>query len=694
MGTLRNRLLLAVSTCLIVSAGGLKADEGEDFWEAYNSWQNMVGDLIGKGADLATYDKRYASYLAALGTGKGKDPVRDTVKRAMLVLRAREPSLGYEAEKMEKELRALWATLYKPDRTADFLALYNRYMGEKKYRDAARIAEECYRDYGWTWESRDWLERIISALALVPEMKDQLSARVEEYHNKHMTQLGSSRMMSAGISRLYARKELDQAARLVESCLAAYKDCDWEPQFLLHAVNIHTARADAPRKDEPKAATNIPPAPKPPLQQTRPLIAGTAGTGGTAAKPVPGRPLTIAPPASEIKSVECAFAAVKRCAETYPYEPQSADAILTYLQWALAPARDPAIRNEAGQLILKHLTEHKAAPSWAGLYQTGKRFAAKDDPAWTDLAAIHAAYAGGESNRNEQLKAVLEPAADRLSGAKALNEFIMANPETVQARKAFAALRALVPSTDWGDETQVIERMTTNALAVAFAASPAYRRQQLTALATSGIEPASSRIAKSFIDEATTPVQKEWAYYMNHYRYVQRGSYDLPAFKLWVENYKDSYPVPDQLAYVTGRAMYNQRPEEAAEACNAAVCKELANSLTLSVQVGGNVWMWLHRACEKAIKEEGKKAPGQRRNVKLIERDALMKANEQANLIEEAQCDKIDLGRLYWCASSWDDGIDFRTKRGMSAKQILRQKDYRGSYYYFFSGANKKDQKK
>jgi outer membrane protein OmpA-like peptidoglycan-associated protein len=121
--------------------------------------------------------------------------------------------------------------------------------------------------------------------------------------------------------------------------------------------------------------------------------------------------------------------------------------------------------------------------------------------------------------------------------------------------------------------------MATNVLSMAFPASPIYQRQQLASLTTSGIEPESTDIARALMAEARTPVQREWAYYWNHYRYIHKGRYNIPAFKQWVESYKESYLVPEQLAIVTARACYNQKPEEASEACDAAACKECTPDL-------------------------------------------------------------------------------------------------------------------
>ncbi len=85
---------------------------------------------------------------------------------------------------------------------------------------------------------------------------------------------------------------------------------------------------------------------------------------------------------------------MKRCCETYPSEKESVDALTIYLQCALAKERDESLKNEAG--------------------------------------------------RDEKLKAVLEEEPKTgVPYAKRLAEFITANPDTFQARKAFSLIAAV-----------------------------------------------------------------------------------------------------------------------------------------------------------------------------------------------------------------------------------------------------------
>ena len=233
--------------------------------------------------------------------------------------------------------------------------------------------------------------------------------------------------------------------------------------------------------------------------------------------------------------------------------------------------------------------------------------------------------------------------------------------------------------------------MGRKTLRAAFPASPVYQRQQLAAMSVKGIEPDCTEIAMSLIETARNPVQKEWAYYWNHARFLQRGTYSISAFQLWIEHYPNSYLVPEQLAAVTARAVYDGKPEIASEACGIAYAA-CGNSLTVARQVGANLGTWLRYACDKAIKDETTaKATVRRKGAKAIERDASAMANAQANCIDEAQTGRTSLGAIYYNALTWSSAIDFRTKRGQSPKQILRSKEYFSGFFYYYGMAYKND---
>ena len=683
--------------CLMVPVQRLAADEAEDFWASHAAWQKVANDLElrrqAEGVD-AMVKKRpyegsrilvtgYESFLKTLGKGKGCDPIRQQVEYQIIILRIRDPILEQDPEKMEKELRAFWAPLYKPNRTDGFLTLYNRYAADKKYKDAVRIAEECYKDYGWTWEARQWLERSISMMSLVPDMREPMVARIEEYADRHMTEIGAFSYMNSWLGYLYAGGEWDRAARIVDACLDAYKDCEWEPTFLRWGVLIHTARIDAAAKaavaGEDKAAA-------------KPAPIGGAAAGAAKAKAAQAKPGALeGKPVGNINSAERALAAATRCAEKYPHEPVCAQAILHYLQWSIGQGKD-----EGGALVGKYLGAYKSTPCWGPLYQTGKkRWADRGDVAWLQLDAESETYPVTDSNRTEKLKIVLEEnSTNRPAYVKDLSDFVIANPDTVQGRTAMTRLASLVLGGAWMPDFKEVQAAATNVLRQSFPASPLFRDQTLAQIAGSGVEPEGTEICKGLIQSAKAPLQVEWNYYWNHYRYIKRSRYDLPAFKAWVSKYKTSYFVPEQLSQVVSWAIYNQHPEDASEACDAAACKEIASSLTMGSLLAANVGRWMPFARDKAIKDEetGKQA-GKRKGARVLEREALTRANEQANMIDEAQTGKVELSTLYWYALVWGDAIDFKTKRGESAKQVLKQKEYKGTYYYFYGRAYEKDKK-
>ncbi len=63
---------------------------------------------------------------------------------------------------------------------------------------------------------------------------------------------------------------------------------------------------------------------------------------------------------------------------------------------------------------------------------------------------------------------------------------------------------------------------------------------------------------------------------------------------------------------------------------------------------------------------------------------------EHANFVEDAMSGKIDLAVLYHYAASWGDTVDFKARKGKTARQILQTKDYAGSFYYYYTRAYEK----
>lgn len=684
-GVARVPYVCLVLTALLLSASGVCAAEpGAQFWAAQTEFwnaQKAISERARTADPAESYrldEQTWQSCLSGLGADKEIDPVRDRARRELLTLQIRYSVLGHKVDVLEKELRAFWASQYKPNRTADFHVLYQRFMGEGKYADALRIAAECHRDYGWAWEARRWLELIITTLPYLPAQRDQLSARMQEYHDKHLNELGASDTMSAGLRFLLANGRLDQAARLVESCLAAYQDCDWEPDFLAQAVTIHAARAaglgTAPTGEVTSAVqSSVRMSPT-----ARPAAPGTTSK----AKPVILRRPSVTParPASAINSAERLAHAAMRCAEVYPHEPACADAIVKYMQWAVTAGREPARREEAGRVVAKYLSTHRATPAWSVLYTAGISWVEKGDPSWQALAAVAQGCATAETNRNDQLKTALEAAyKDLLSQAESLSRFVASNPDTVQARQAFDALTVLVIDNRCGvDDRRAILAMSTNTLQVAFPASRLYQRQQLAKLCKSGVEPECTQMAARLIGLSGNPLQQEWACYWGHARFIECGTYSVPAFQLWVKQCPDSYLIPEQLARVTARALYDGKRDLASEACESAY-REFGTSLVMADQVGENLRSWLPFTNEQSS--------AKRKGGAITDRDVGMMANAQANCIDEAQTERTDLSCFYWCVQTWDDSVKFRAKRGSTGQTLLRSREHRGGFYYYYSKA-------
>ncbi len=695
-GVARVPYVCLVLTALLPSVSGVcAAEQGAQFWAAQTAYwnaQKTISEHVRNEADQAASfrvdEYTWERCLAGMGTGKEIDPVRDLARHALLTLRIRYSVLGHKVDQLEKDLRAFWASQYKPNRTADFHILYQRFMGEGKYADALRIAEECYRDYGWSWEARRWLEIIIATLPYLPEQRDQLSARMQEYHDKHLTALGASDTMSAGLGHLLAKGKLDQAARLVESCLAAYKDCTWEPEFLDLAVTIHAARAATLGTASTGEVARV-------IQSSARMLPSAAWPAAPSttskAKPVILRrpPVTPARPASAVNSTERLAYAAMRCAEVYPHEPACAAAIVKYMQWAVTAGREPARREEAGQVVAKYLSTYRKTPAWSVLYTAGKSWVEKGDPSWQALAAVAQGCAAAETNRNDQLQPMLESARkDRLSQAESLSRFVASNPDTVQARRAFEALTVLVLDNGSAEaDRRTILAMSTNALNVAFPASRLYQRRQLAKLCKSGVEPECTRIAAMLIDMSGNLLQKEWACYWGHARFIECGTYSVPAFQSWVKQCPDSYLIPEQLALVTARALYDGKRELASEACESAY-REFGTSLVMADQVGENLRSWLPFTYDQAVQnEQVGKAVAKRKEAAMGEREARAMANAQANCIDGAQSGKTDLSWFYWCTMTWGDSVQFLTKRGSTPKQVLRSKECRDGFYYYYSKA-------
>ena len=62
-------------------------------------------------------------------------------------------------------------------------------------------------------------------------------------------------------------------------------------------------------------------------------------------------------------------------------------------------------------------------------------------------------------------------------------------------------------------------------------------------------------------------------------------------------------------------------------------------------------------------------------------------ATLQANLVDQAQSKHVNLGYLYYGASLWGKDVHFTSHQGGTGKVLLRQKEYRDSYWYYYAGA-------
>jgi hypothetical protein len=675
-----------IAVALGLLAGPAGADDGEAFWANWQKWNQSAEDLrilmererinaLSNHREpdyIPLHQSAYVQFLAGLGSSKGDEAWRQYIQHALIILRLRYPALGHKVEDLEKELRALWAGQYKPDKTTGLLHAYDRYVGEKQYAEAVRIADEAWTEYGWTWEAREWLERLITAMRNDPAFQVRAYELIDRYAARDVAEVGANATLHLCLAYLRTNQRWDQAARIVESCLKAYRDCDWEPEFLSHAMQIHMGRADAAAK----AASNTPP----------PEVAA---------------------------SVDRAAAAAARAVEHCPLEPWPALALLQYFQWAQARgAKEPETKDAALARMAQYLAAHPASPQWLAIWQAAPPLVRTNDARWTPLAATAETWATNDVKRAAALEAVLAgKSGDPYEFMDSVCAFVEANPDTPQARKAVVDVIASTVRSWVGREEKLVA--LAGVIRKAFPASPVFRSQQFQALAAAApVRTFGDGIYQELIAGATSPLQTEW-YYRSSCRDRLRTGYSIGDFRAWVTKYPRSYDIPDVLQIFIQRALYDLRYADAAALCQVVTYEDCAKSLTVARMFAGNIDSWLLEARKLAAEQKAEPAKplrekdaGGLRPLKPLAPpttrtqgasvgqggapanvDFAAQAGVQANLIEAAQSAHVNLGSLYAAASRWEREVRFTAQRGAKGRDLLRQKEYRNSYSYFWARA-------
>ena len=686
--------LLLVVVVAAASNAVAGTNPGENFWETVAKWNQVNKDMSDRirketedlkpaeGAALAikTENDTWNQFVRSIEKGPGQDPVRRSCWHALLILRIQHASLGFKVEELEREMRQVWREDYKPDKFTDYSVLYTRYASEGKVKESARLAEECYKEYSWTWNAADWLQMTIYCLYQVPDLKDRMTSYIDEYSNKYMKQMGSWSTIIQHLAYLEKYSRWDQSAAIAEKCLAAYKDCDWEPGFLRYAVIVHIAQLKSAQK--PAAAAPAPGAAAPKPAGTVPVPDPSAARPGAAGKQ---------------KDTDIEALIVKeaqRCMEQYPHEPEASAAAYAFMTWAQEKGKDnPELEKTASAMVVKYLTAYKETPYWSSLWQLGQKYVKEEQAEWKALTNAAAEHTAKEKSRKEALDLLIKASqADLNKYSLALRDFVAANPETPEARTAAVAMVDSVKGSNWPPVLEQAVPELAKTLHISFPVSIAFRSEQLASLGSAKVLDASVPIFQDLRKSGRPPPQDEWYAYQNCRRYAVSGEYSLDAFLAYAQKYKGSYRIPDELYYLYQRAAYVGRPDYIVAACGAVTDKLYTTS-----RIMDQVWIYnissalkwsvtFAEAMEKdAAAGKGKKPA---KGKQAAERESVDQADEQANLLDTVLSKRINLGDLYYAtATYWADKIHYKAHGTKTGKQMLNTKEYKDSYYYFYARA-------
>jgi len=624
----------------------------EDWAKANTLWHKMHADyqpLASKEAMEAQTQKRQssvprmyeelcASFLGQIERSTGYQSFIHIGRRAQLINRLQYATLPFKAEDIEKELREVWKMTYKQDKSQDYAYLYQRYMVDKKYADAVRISEDCIKEYGWTWETRQWEQMRITAMWHDPNLREPMAAYIVKFCGERRGELGANEQLLAYLNYLVLPQFQKQAMQVVDACLATYKGCDWEPDFLAKAMAIYMTALGG--KDNPQ-----------------PLIER-----------------------ANKRMLELMARSFQRC----PYDPETSAAALRHFR---TTRNDPssATNQAAAQLVAGYLAQFKKTPCWLDFVKLGAGLT--DKPEWKALEEETAAETTNLAARTDALKQVLgTPATERMPYMEAILKFVRENPDTLQAQTAISTLTRKMADGDWQMDIEEVILPTVKVIKAAFPNGPCFRSLQIQAASDYAIKNAGV-VFEELLALSVPPLQNESYCYKNCQRSLARGTYDLEAFKKWVVKYRNSYMLPYQFSALCYQACYSQKPDDAARACTLMTDRRYAKSLTVADQFRSNISGWIQYAVKIDTKSEDNSAWV---GSDPIAREYRRQANEQANMIDKEQGDRINLAPLYYAAVQWGELLTFQSRKKMTGLEVLQTPDYKNGYYYFYSGAWRK----
>ncbi len=672
-------LLSCVACQMCVAAPTADFWEGQDLWVKVNetlSIQIQAEEAAAQQEKRASRrmeltDYAYVGFLEKAGHGVGWLPCTIVATRALLILRIQYPTPEHKVEDLEKKLRELWPKEFKPDRTGDYRALYTRYSAERKFKDALRIAEECAHDYAWTWNAREWQDWVITALSFDAELKDRMAGLIVAFSDSHRTELGAHAFLLRYLAYLQGMDLWIPAAHVANACVKTYRDCDWEPEFLAYALVANQHLVQGVFNASLNVASNKP-------------VAVTS----------PATPERQATPA--LDPTKLLMELTGRCVTRYPYNPEVSAALLMFFKWSQEDAAvDGALREHAARTMAAYLAKYKHTPHWLGLWRVGQAAVAAGKAEWVALTGDAATEEANVPARDALVHAALK--IDSITNRASYVEAMLATlaalpPDTVQAQAIVAALATQIMTPNW-DHDVLTNSMTqvSRVISTRFPNRPSFRSVQLQRLGATGLA-ASTDIFKGLLEQACPPLQTEWYYYMNEKRFVDGSFYNLEAFHTYATKCKGSYFLPQELDRVCYWAWYNQRPDDASRACEIMTDKIYANSLLVANMFANNISAWLPSTLSKEASDlkagKGSKAPKKPATDANVIRVHSESAGLQANMIDRAQGDKINLGAFYYNAIVGGNTITFAAHRNLTAKKILHSNEYRDSFFYFFSRAD------
>ncbi len=660
-----------------LAAGEAAADQaaGKDFWDGNSRYHQCwwkSEEALAADKDEARKQKRkpkyegveelklrmsiYGEAASALGSGAGYAPWKQIFAHTLLRWQIDLPADQSPATAdLERAVRTWWqaaksnhcpASFEDPRRRdwdgsefplGDFAALYNRYSREKKWGDAARIAQEMVEQYGWAWEVREWRARLIDAQMRDGSGVEAACANIDGFVKDYLDQIEVNDAINRQGHFLIVQKRWAQAVTLLTAALKTYQGCDWEPEFIKLGVECHLAVAAA-GGDQVAAAAEL--------------------------------------------AAECD----RRAREVYPHSPATADAVVAYFDWAL---KGPA-REKAASVVSAYLQANPESPAWDRLWTRGQELVKAGQAEWAALEAVGAKRRAVQGGREAELAGLVaaQGVDDYLTN---LAEFVKKYPDSVPARKAAAAMIDFLNKPELVMFAKENLKAVTMALKDGFGRSPEFRSESLERVGDLFAHPFADFVYRDLIAHAPSKLQKEYYYYRNARRSRNQNTYSLPALEAWQGAFPDSYMFPEITRDMCWWAWEEQNP-----AC-AQMAKLLAkeryyNSLDAYGVLGHYINYYSALQLKRSQTREPEKFGTEQKPSSLykkLSKELAVAAGQLANQLDKAFKDKQYTGRLYFLTARWGDELKFKARGDQAGRDVLR-KDYSNAYYYYQARAYEK----